>query len=199
MVSLWIKSFWSGWFTEMPLKFLDKDQDIYRSVVQDDWFETVSVPCVPSLCAVTDPLQTRWSDKQTWGDLSGEPFSKIGEQTPPTFLCQVKSKSLRGGLLIPLKRGQYSNRHINMRPCLNNLQKEYCVKIKVIALDWQWVTLRSWRQMNRNGHSSPVKNKVEGKPHKVLEKWKITSGKSNLFGHFFKSVLGRLSSHLYFS
>ena len=38
---------------------------------------------------------------------------------------------------------------------------------------------------NRNGHSSPVKHKVEGKPHKILEKLKITSGKSTLFGHFF--------------
>ena len=72
-----------------------------------------------------------------------------------------------------------------MRQCLNELQKEYCVKTKIIALDWQWVTLRSWCQMNRNGHRSPVKHKVEGKPHKILEKLKITSGKSTLFGHFF--------------
>ena len=72
-----------------------------------------------------------------------------------------------------------------MRPCLNELQKEYCVKTKVLALDWQWVTLRWWCQMNRNGHSSPVKHKVEGKPHNILEKLKITSGKSTLFGHFF--------------
>ena len=40
-----------------------------------------------------------------------------------------------------------------MRPCMNELQKEYCVKIKLIALDWQWVTLISWCQMNRDGHS----------------------------------------------
>ena len=72
-----------------------------------------------------------------------------------------------------------------MRPCRNELQKEYCVKTKIIALDWQWVTLRAWCQMNRNGHSSPVKHKVEGKPHKILEKLKITSGKSTLIGHFF--------------
>ena len=39
--------------------------------------------------------------------------------------------------------------------------------------------------MNCNGHSSPVKHKVQGKPHKILEKLKITSGKSTLFGHFF--------------
>ena len=44
------------------------------------------------------------------------------------------------------------------RPCLNELQKEYCVKIKLIALDWQWVTLISWCQMNRDGHSFPVKH-----------------------------------------
>ena len=47
------------------------------------------------------------------------------------------------------------------------------------------MTLRSWYQMNRNGHSSPVKHKVEGKPHKMLEKLKITSGKSIIFWHFF--------------
>jgi hypothetical protein len=38
--------------------------------------------------------------------------------------------------------------------------------------------------MNRNGHISQVKNKVEGKPHQILEKLKITSGKSTLFGIF---------------
>ena len=69
--------------------------------------------------------------------------------------------------------------HKDKRPCVNELQKKYCVKTKVIAL-----TLRSWCQMNHNDHSSPVKNKVEGKPHKTLEKLKITSGKSSLFGHF---------------
>ena len=58
------------------------------------------------------------------------------------------------------------------------------MKTKVIALNWQWVTLRSWCQMNHNGHSSPVKHKVEGKPHKILEKLKITSGKWTIFGHF---------------
>ena len=56
-----------------------------------------------------------------------------------------------------------------MTPCLNELQKEYSMKTKVIALDWQWVTLRSWWQMNRNGHSSPVKHNSEDKPHKNLE------------------------------
>ena len=59
------------------------------------------------------------------------------------------------------------------------------MKTKVIALDWQWVTLRSWCQMNHNGYSSPINNKVGGKPHQILEKLKITSGKSTLFGHFF--------------
>ena len=71
------------------------------------------------------------------------------------------------------------------RLCLNELQKEYCVKIKLIALDWQWVTLISWCQMNRLGHSSPVMHKVEGKTHNILEKLKIMSGKSTLFWHFF--------------
>ena len=75
-----------------------------------------------------------------------------------------------------------------MRPCLNELQKEYCVKTKVIALDWQWVTLGSWCQMNRKGHSSPVKYKVDGKPHKILEKLKITSGKSTLLDFFLLNI-----------
>ena len=75
------------------------------------------------------------------------------------------------------------------RLCQNELQKEYFVKTKVIALDWQWVTLRSWCQMNRNGHSSPVKHKVEGKPRKMLEKLKIKSEKSTLFGYFLWSIL----------
>ena len=75
-----------------------------------------------------------------------------------------------------------------MRQCLNELQKEYCVKTKVIAPDWKWVTLRSWCQMNRNGHSSPVKHKVEVKPNKIFEKLKITSRKSTLFGHFLSSI-----------
>ena len=73
-------------------------------------------------------------------------------------------------------------------PCLNESQKEYCVKTKVKKLDWQWETLRSWCQMNRNGYSSQVKYKVEGKPHKILEKLKITSVKSTLFGHFLWSI-----------
>ena len=75
-----------------------------------------------------------------------------------------------------------------MWPCLNELQKEYCVKIKLIALDWQWVTLISWCQMNRLGHSSPVMHKVQGKTHTVLEKLKITSGKSTSFRLFSKSI-----------
>ena len=32
--------------------------------------------------------------------------------------------------------------------------------------------------MNRNGHISPVKHYVEGKPHASLDKLKIMSGKS---------------------
>ena len=65
-------------------------------------------------------------------------------------------------------------------------RKKYCVKTKVIALDWQWATLSSWCQMNCNGHSSPVKHKVESKPHKMLEKWKKKKPwKSTIVGHLF--------------
>ena len=53
-----------------------------------------------------------------------------------------------------------------------------------VWMSYRKSTFRSWCQMNRNGHSSPVKHKVEGKPHKILEKLKKTSGNSTLFGHF---------------
>ena len=56
------------------------------------------------------------------------------------------------------------------RQCLNELQKEYFLKTKIIALDWIWVTLWSWCQMNRNGHSFPVKHHVGGKHQENLEK-----------------------------
>ena len=68
-----------------------------------------------------------------------------------------------------------------MRLCMNELQKEYWVKIKLIALDWQWVTLISWGQMNRLGHSSSVMYNVEGKTHQLLEILKITSRKYTEF------------------
>ena len=54
------------------------------------------------------------------------------------------------------------------RPFLNDLQKEYCVMIKLIALDWQWVTLISWCQINRLGHTSPVMHKIVGKTHDIF-------------------------------
>ena len=71
---------------------------------------------------------------------------------------------------------------------MNELQKEYCVKIKLIALDWEWVTLISWCQMNRLVHSSLVMHKVDAKTHTILEKLKITSGKSTLFCLFLWSI-----------
>ena len=66
--------------------------------------------------------------------------------------------------------------------CLNEFQKKYCIKTKLIALDWQWVTLRSWTwcQMNHNCPSSSVENKIEGKTYKSFEKLLITSKKSTL-------------------
>ena len=73
---------------------------------------------------------------------------------------------------------------ITMRKCLNELQKEYCEKLKLIALDWKWVTLISCFQMNRLGHSYWVMHKVEGKTHYIFEKLNITSQKSTLFLHF---------------
>ena len=67
------------------------------------------------------------------------------------------------------------------RPCLNELHKEYCLKIKLIALDWYWVTLISWCQQKRDIHSSPVMHKVEGKTHKVLEKLTVAFWKPAIF------------------
>ena len=71
-----------------------------------------------------------------------------------------------------------------MRLCMNELQKEYCIKIKLIGPDWQLVTLISWCQVNRLSHSSQVMHKVEGRTHKLLEKLKIMSKKKTLVGHF---------------
>ena len=59
------------------------------------------------------------------------------------------------------------------------------MKKKLIALDWNWVTLIYWCQKNCDVHSSPAMPKVEGNPHKFLEKLKVTSRKSTFFGHFF--------------
>ena len=82
------------------------------------------------------------------------------------------------------------------RPCMNELQKEYCVKIKLIALDWQWVTLISWCQMNRDIHSSPAIHKVEGETHYFCEKLKITPWKSTLFWRFFVKLFQITCVHI---
>ena len=34
--------------------------------------------------------------------------------------------------------------HVDKRLCLNKLQEEYDVKIKLLALDWQWLTLHCY-------------------------------------------------------
>ena len=47
------------------------------------------------------------------------------------------------------------------RPCLNEIQKGICMKMKLIALDWQWVTLIYWCQYERDIQRSPHKNKIE--------------------------------------
>ena len=87
-----------------------------------------------------------------------------------------------------------------MRPCLNELQKEYCMKIKLIAMDWQWVTLISWCQMNRNIHSSPTMHKVEGETHFFVEEVEDKALKINLILTFFCEVISdHFCSHLYFS
>ena len=66
---------------------------------------------------------------------------------------------------------------LNWRPCLNDIRKEFCMKTKLIALDWKWVTLISWCQINRGVHRSPEMHNVEGKTHNCLEKSKVTSWK----------------------
>ena len=97
-------------------------------------------------------------------------------------------------------RSDFFVRHHIMRPCLNELQKEYCVKIKLIALDWQWVTLMSLCQINRLGHSSPVVHNVEFKTHKLLEKLRIMLKKIQLILTILDEVLSdHLSWHPYFS
>ena len=59
---------------------------------------------------------------------------------------------------------------------MNELQKEYCVKRKLVSLDWQWGTLIYWIQTNRDNNSSPVMHQVEGKIHK-----NFTEIKCNIF------------------
>ena len=82
---------------------------------------------------------------------------------------------------------------------MNELQKEYCVKIKLIALDWQWVTLISWCQMNRDIDSSPAIHKMEGETHFFLEKLRIRPWKSTFFWRFFCEVISdHFCSHLFF-
>ena len=76
-----------------------------------------------------------------------------------------------------------------MRPCLNELQKYYCVKITLISLDWQWVTLISWCQTNHDIHSSPVMHTVEGKTHTILDKFKATSWKLAFLWEREKNIL----------
>ena len=72
------------------------------------------------------------------------------------------------------KKGQQWPEEISLwphlRPCLNEWQKDYRVKIKLISLTWQLVTLISWNQKMREIHSSPVMHNVEGKPQLLLEK-----------------------------
>ena len=61
------------------------------------------------------------------------------------------------------------------RPCRNELHKEYCVKTKLIPLDWKWVTLICWCQMNCGVHSSPDMHKIDGKTHYFLEILRVKS------------------------
>ena len=104
------------------------------------------------------------------------------EQKPKGITFKVHSLAIENPLYMDLIH-QCSCNGCHMRQCLNELQKEYCVKRKHITLDWQWVTLISWCQMNRLGHSSQVMHKVN-----IFKKLKITSPKSNLFGLFLRSI-----------
>ena len=104
------------------------------------------------------------------------------EQKPKGITFKVHSLAIENALYMDLIHQCICN-GCHMRQCLNELQKEYCVKRKHIALDWQWVTLISWCQMNRLGHSSQVMHKVN-----IFKKLKITSPKSNLFGLFLRSI-----------
>ena len=63
----------------------------------------------------------------------------------------------------------------------NTVQKEYCVKIKLKALDWQWVTMISWCQINCLGHNFPVMHKIKSKTHIIFGEFKGNIWKINLF------------------
>ena len=56
------------------------------------------------------------------------------------------------------------------RQRLNELHKEYWVKIKLVTLHGQWMTLISWCQKMRTNYSSPAIHNVECKPQLLLEK-----------------------------
>ena len=58
----------------------------------------------------------------------------------------------------------------HMRPCLIEFQKYYCMKTKLIALDWLWGTMLSWCQKICYLQSSSVMHSVEAWTHKSLEK-----------------------------
>ena len=55
------------------------------------------------------------------------------------------------------------------------------------------MTLISWCQINRLGHSSSVMHNVEGKTQTLLEKLKITTKKIRLISTFFCEIF---SDHL---
>ena len=80
-------------------------------------------------------------------------------------------------LITTLFAGQLWLHQVYMKPCLIELQKDYCGKTKLIALDWRWVTLIPWCHKMCDVHSSPVMHNVEGKTIKLLEKLKVLSWK----------------------
>ena len=71
------------------------------------------------------------------------------------------------------------------RPYLNEIQKDDCVKIKLITLNWQRGTLKSLCQKKHEIHSSPVTDDIEGKTHKLLKKLKVASWNEVIFWHYF--------------
>ena len=75
---------------------------------------------------------------------------------------------------------------LHKRPCLNELQKEYCVKIKLRALDWKLLTQISWCQMNRE----VVMCNVEGNFfwNIFLKKFNVMSWKTTQFDIFLWSI-----------
>ena len=80
-------------------------------------------------------LDSQEVDKQTFDSLF---MVAVCVSVVLCSLLIVENKSpVKYGGMVGLGMGSFRTKCLYMRPCLNELQKEYCLKIKLIALDCQ--------------------------------------------------------------